>query len=107
MKTYSGKRMPNVPLGIEVLVHQDGRKYPLHHYVRHSPTGMEWGYEGQGPADLAYSILMDFFGRNRDIAEAYHQDFKRRFVSRMSDWWELGEQEIKVWFIEAKLKKES
>ena len=29
----------------------------LKHKVKHSPTGMEWGYLGSGPADTARSIL--------------------------------------------------
>lgn len=32
------------------------------HCVRHSPTGIEWGYLGSGPSDLAYSILVYFYG---------------------------------------------
>jgi hypothetical protein len=37
---------------------------PLKHLVLHSPTGMEWGYLGSGPADLALSILADWFGES-------------------------------------------
>lgn len=29
-------------------------------HVHHSPTGMEWGYEGSGPADYALNILTAF-----------------------------------------------
>lgn len=28
------------------------------HRVRHSPTGMNWGYSGSGPADTARSLLL-------------------------------------------------
>jgi hypothetical protein len=35
---------------------------PLAHIVRHSPTGMTWGYGGSGPADLARSLLIDALG---------------------------------------------
>jgi hypothetical protein len=38
------------------------RSYPLPHIVYHSPTGFECGYPGSGPADLALSILADFYG---------------------------------------------
>lgn len=34
----------------------------LHHVVRHSPTGMSWGYAGSGPADTARSILLAALG---------------------------------------------
>lgn len=32
---------------------------PLHHIVRHSPDGFEWGYGGSGPADLALALVAD------------------------------------------------
>ncbi len=34
-----------------------GREIP--HQVYHSPSGMEYGYAGSGPTDLAFSILAD------------------------------------------------
>jgi len=44
----------------------------------HSPTGFEWGYGGSGPADFALNILSIFVGQ--EVAERYHQDFKKEFV---------------------------
>lgn len=38
-----------------------GGPYRLRHANLHSPTGFECGYAGSGPADLAASILADFF----------------------------------------------
>ncbi|WP_045385694.1 DUF6166 domain-containing protein [Mycobacterium avium] len=35
---------------------------PLPHAVKHSPTGMTWGYCGSGPADLARSLLIHALG---------------------------------------------
>jgi hypothetical protein len=35
--------------------------------VLHSPTGMEWGYGGSGPADLALNILAPIVGHERAI----------------------------------------
>ena len=35
------------------------------HIVRHSPTGMTWGYGGSGPADLALSLLTAVVGAAR------------------------------------------
>jgi hypothetical protein len=58
---------------------------PLRQVVYHSPTGMEWGYAGSGPADLALSILADFFGEQPSHRDIYfglgkcvrlHQRFK-------------------------------
>ena len=34
----------------------------LNHVVRHSPTGLSWGYGGSGPADTARSILLAALG---------------------------------------------
>jgi hypothetical protein len=45
-----------------VTVTRDGIESPLRHVVRHSPTGLSWGYAGSGPADLARSLLIDALG---------------------------------------------
>jgi hypothetical protein len=34
----------------------------LPHVIRHSPTGLNWGYGGSGPADCARSILIHALG---------------------------------------------
>jgi len=34
----------------------------LPHVVKHSPSGISWGYMGSGPADLARSLLMHALG---------------------------------------------
>lgn len=60
----------------------------IKHYIKHSPTGMEMGYNGSGPADMAYSILMHLFRRN--FSERWYQKFKWDFVSK---W---HEDEVKV-----------
>jgi hypothetical protein len=45
----------------------------------HSPT-FEFGYHGSGPAQLALAILLDFTD-DKQIAEAFYQDFKREFIA--------------------------
>ena len=46
-----------------VTVERDGQLLgELRHVMRHSPTGMSWGYGGSGPADLARSLLVDALG---------------------------------------------
>ena len=49
---------------VKIIAHdrQSGERYDLPHVVKHSPAGMEWGYAGSGPADLARSILIDALG---------------------------------------------
>jgi hypothetical protein len=45
-----------------VFVEQAGTRTPLRHVPVHSPTGLEWGYGGSGPADTALAILLDATG---------------------------------------------
>ena len=56
-KTYNGQRRGTVTL---ITVQDTLGVRPLKHIVRHSPTGMEWGYGGSGPSDTALSILADY-----------------------------------------------
>lgn len=62
---------------------------PLKHIVYHSPSGFEWGYAGSGPADLALSILADYFNEARldwdGRAWQLHQDFKDDFIATIED----------------------
>ena len=60
----------------------------LKHYVRHSPDGFEFGYSGSGPADLARSILIDYFKRDGYeeseaivYVEKIYQEFKEKVIS--------------------------
>ncbi|MCE3256981.1 MAG: hypothetical protein K0Q64_1064 [Nitrobacter vulgaris] len=63
----------------------------------HSPTGIEWGYAGSGPADLALSILAVFLPGERgvecttvwsgqrvsDEAFFFHQAFKMSYIATL------------------------
>ena len=46
----------------------------------HSPDGFNWGYGGSGPAQLALAICLKLT-RDRDIARALHQAFKRDIIA--------------------------
>jgi hypothetical protein len=91
----------------------------LTHVVRHSPTGMEWGYLGSGPADLARSLLIDVLGWRAvcsrcegdggaagcpcedGFAESLpYQDLHREMVSVWSQDhpWELGRRALMTWY---------
>ena len=61
-KVYMGIRSGRY--GCEVFVSDGVTKQPLKHVMFHSPEGFSWGYHGSGPADLALSILADFFNEN-------------------------------------------
>ncbi|OZC01253.1 hypothetical protein BSZ36_18265 [Rubricoccus marinus] len=53
------------------------------HAARHSPTGIEWGYGGSGPADLALSVLLALVGER--AANALYQRFKHEVVARVPE----------------------
>lgn len=78
----------------------------------HSPDGIEWGYPGSGPADLALSILADYFEETpyqvlaalrsmwapRSKAAALHQLFKAEFLAaEQRDEWQIRADVIEVW----------
>ncbi len=48
----------------------------------HSPTGLEWGYCGSGPAQLALALLADHL-RDDALALSLYQNFKRCVVARI------------------------
>ncbi len=80
--------------------------HPLVHRPHHSPTGMNWGYQGSGPADLALAILLDHLKEvptdeqlriGQPLAWRLHQFFKREFVAGWGDSWELSSDQITAW----------
>lgn len=54
-------------------------KATVEHNIRHSPTGIEWGYHGSGPADLARSILLAF--TDESTANRMYQRFKAEVIA--------------------------
>lgn len=83
-RIYRGSRLHNGDVSVTV----DGE--PLRHVVVHSPSGFNWGYGGSGPADLALSILADFFGENPTreqlnsgecLCWQHHQRFKWELIA--------------------------
>lgn len=50
-----------------------------HREVKHSPTGLEFGYGGSGPADTALNILLMF--TDRETAHNHYQEFKWLYVA--------------------------
>lgn len=96
-RQYNGSRTPSGPK-ITVIIYTEGgtSTAPLAHVVVHSPTGMEWGYPGSGPADTALSILADYFDETPSevraacrswaakpsYAAGLYQAFKTAFVAR-------------------------
>lgn len=59
---YRGYGNDNAAGGRLVMIEAGGETCPLPHQVKHSPSGMSWGYNGSGAADLARSLLIDALG---------------------------------------------
>lgn len=91
MKTYVGGRSL---AGAEVTV--DGKPLdPRHDLKRLSPTGFEWTYEGNGPAQLALALLADHLGDDAR-ALALYEPFMRAVVAELDNSWELSSAEIEA-----------
>lgn len=91
MKTYHGFRDAQGNACVEV----NGR--PLEWRLdldNHSPTGLEWGYGGSGPAQLALALIADCTGNDRRAQER-HQDFKWKVVAKLpKEGWQLTGADI-------------
>ncbi len=94
MKTYAWQPETRT---VQVCDPEAGRLYTLPHLARHSPDGLNCGYGGGGPADLAFALLADAMAANV-AADLYH-DFKWDVVARRSafDDWRITESEIRQW----------
>jgi hypothetical protein len=101
-RVYTGARWAGI--GIAVTVDRDGvieKLDPRLDLARHSPAGLDWGYAGSGPAQLALAILADCLGDD-ELALALHQDFKAGVVARLRRaYWILVEERIRAWVAEA------
>jgi hypothetical protein len=78
MKQYEGRRTGQ---GVAVTVNG----VPLNPRLdlrNHSPTGLEWGYCGSGPAQLALAILADHLGDDEPALNLY-QRFKWQVVAEL------------------------
>ena len=69
-----------------------------HRVKRHSPSGLEIGYGGSGPADTAYNILLYFLPEEE--VEDYYQDFKRDVICDLENGNILYSKDIEKWIKE-------
>lgn len=68
-----------------------------HVIIRHSPTGMEWGYAGSGPSDLALNIL-HAAGLHQAEYDHLYQDFKFAYIAPMpTAGGVIKMKEVKAW----------
>lgn len=89
MKRYAGGRSL---AGAQVTV--DGKPLdPRFDLKRLSPTGFEWTYEGNGPAQLALALLADHLGDDAR-ALALYVPFMRAVVAELDNSWELTSTDL-------------
>ena len=89
MKTYEGGRS----LAGAVVTVDGNPLAPRHDLKRLSPTGFEWTYEGNGPAQLALALLADHLGDDTS-ALRFYEPFMRAVVADLDNSWELTSAEI-------------
>ena len=77
---WSSKRWPLDKPFIFRRVDEIARSNVPHIKIIHSPTGLEWGYGGSGPADMAYNILFLTEVKDEDITRLY-QKFKWEIIA--------------------------
>ncbi len=89
--TYQGKRT-----GTGCIVEKDGEVLDWRlDLFNHSPSGLEWGYNGSGSAQLALAILADYLDDD-DEAVQLHQDFARLCIAGLEhDEWEMTENQVR------------
>ena len=95
MKSYHGRRTEH---GFAVDVEDNGEVYclnPRHDLKCHSPAGVEWGFSGSGPAQLALALAADVLGDDDQALQIY-QRLKFRLVGGLPhDGWVLTEGRIR------------
>jgi len=100
MKIYRGDRTID---GIIVTV--DGQPLdPRYDLKSLTSTGFEWTYEGQGPAQLAFALLVDCL-QDEERANVLYEPFMRAVVANLGNEWELSEEDI-IEVVESLTKKE-
>ena len=56
----------------------------------------DWGYDGDGPSQLALAVLLHHTGDEQRSLKHY-EDFKDYRVARWDNTWWLGDAELKNW----------
>ncbi|MCX5046665.1 hypothetical protein OG921_26170 [Aldersonia sp. NBC_00410] len=119
VRTYRSARTSGGVGGVVVEVADDGVvQGVLRHQLWSSPTGMQWGFRGQGPRDLARSLLIDATGDlltcsachgrggqaecrscrgGYTLAVTEEAAFEAEVVSGLGPQWSLTREEICRW----------
>ena len=95
MKHYHGTRTEH---GAAVVVEEDGQCYalnPRHDLRMLTATGFDWGFAGNGTAQLALALAADVLGDD-DKARSFYQRFKFKFICGLpKEGWVLSENRIR------------
>ena len=101
MKTYTGYRLPSdqgTAAPALVTVHQEGQpRRPLdpRFDLRRHADGLNWGYGGSGPAQLALALAADVLGDD-EAAQGVYQRLKFKLVGHLAkDGWSLTEEQLR------------
>jgi len=88
---YRGRRAAD---GVVVTAGRDPLTPFASHRVRYLARGFEWGYAGDGPAQLALAVLLDALG-DRRLALRWFHDFMWAEVYRWGEAWEVTAGEVR------------
>lgn len=64
--------------------------------INHSPTGLEWGYNGSGPSQLAWCILREC-GLTKEQTRENYMSFKRDVISKLEERFNLTRESVMNW----------
>ena len=102
MKIYVGSR--NARHTWVLAIEEEGdsphvRLDPRLDIANHSPTGLEWGYMGSGPSQLAIALIADATGddeiaKNRPLCQQFKRDVIAHLPMRE---WILPSESIRVY----------
>ena len=92
--SYKGWRKRGEACVAKVLA--DGRTRGLNlmlHECNHSPSGPEWGYNGSGPAQLAFALCFDTTRSLRRTWRIYQRVKERLVAGFAHEGWEITRKE--------------
>ena len=97
----SGERNVYVVLNVSDPVISEVYRAPLDpclNMVDHSPDGFAWGYQGSGPAQLAFALLYHVT-KDKETSQRFYQRFKADVIGAMprEGNWKLSYNDIVGW----------
>jgi Family of unknown function (DUF6166) len=91
---YVGTKRDRVN-SVEIITPDHTHARTLYHYVQHSPAGFAWGYTGDGPHDLARSLLADRLGYVPNIG--IYSTFCADVIAEQPEFFVLTFEQVDSW----------